>query len=187
MVRNYKRKTNRGNSQEDIDAALKFWGEGATLNQTVSSFKIPATTLKRHKKNGGGCGDYKKCGEVKMIFPKQMETQLAQHLRNLDSRFYGLTPIKCRELAFEYANQNKAQLTVPTSWIQNKAAGEDWLRNFMTRHHLSIRAPEATSIARQSAFNKPAVNLFFNNLRGIYDRYNKIIFNRSMLKALEFL
>ena len=168
MVRNYKRKTDRGFSQEYINEALKFWSEGATLSQTVSSYKIPATTLKRHRNKASGV--YKRCSEVKMIFTNDMETQLAQHLRNLDSRFHGLTPIKCRELAFEYADKNKVQLIIPTSWIRNKAAGEDWLRNFITRHRLSIRAPEATSIARQCAFNKPAVNLFFTNLKGIYDR-----------------
>lgn len=168
MVRNYKRKTERGASQEQIDAALKFWSEGATLNQTVSTYSIPATTLKRHKKNASGV--YKKCSDVKMVFTHEMEAELAQHLRNLDNRFHGLTPIKCRELAFEYANKNKTHLSIPPSWIKNKAAGEDWLRNFMTRHHLSIRAPEATSLARQSAFNKPAVALFFTNLRQIYDR-----------------
>lgn len=94
MVRNYKRKTNYGVPQERIDAALKFWSEGATLSQTISAYNVPATTLKRHKKNL--CGGYKKCSAVRMIFTADMETQLAQHLRDLDSRFHGLTPLMSR-------------------------------------------------------------------------------------------
>ena len=91
-----------------------------------------------------------------------METQ-PRHLRNLDSRFHGLTPIKCKELAFEYADKNKAHLIIPTGWVRNKAAG--WLRNFMTRHHLSTRAPEATSIARRMCVQQTRYELVFHQLK----------------------
>lgn len=50
-------------------------------------------------------------------------------------------------------------------------AGEDWLAKFITRNKLAIRTPEATSLARQSAFNKPTVRKFFDKLKEVYDRY----------------
>ncbi|XP_067944474.1 uncharacterized protein [Watersipora subatra] len=169
MVRNYKRKTERGASKENIDAALKFWSEGATLDQTVDTYKISATTLKRHRKNAGE--GYVRCKTVKMVFSEAMEQTLATHLKDLDSRFHGLTPVKCRELAYEYAINNRTEVKVPESWHTNKSAGKDWLAAFMKRHKLSIRTPEATSLARQSAFNRPAVNLFFDKLKEVTARF----------------
>ena len=41
-------------------------------------------------------------------------------------------------------------------------AGKDWLSGFFSRFpDLSIRAPEATSLARAVGFNKPKVDQFF--------------------------
>ena len=168
MVRNYKRKTERGATKEDITAALRFWNEGASLDQTVKTFKIPATTLKRHRKKLGE--GYTHCKTVKMVFSDTMELNLANHLKELDLRFYGLTPVKCRELAYEYAKSNREEVTMPESWKTNKTAGKDWLAGFLKRHKLSIRTPEATSLARQSGFNRPAVSLFFNKLKEVTDR-----------------
>ena len=44
-------------------------------------------------------------------------------------------------------------------------AGKDWFPAFMKRHpEISVRFPEGTSINRATAFNKIAVEKFFNNL-----------------------
>lgn len=52
-------------------------------------------------------------------------------------------------------------------------AGKDWLQAFIRRHpQLSIRKPEATSIARITGFNKDTVKLFYDNLNVIYLKYN---------------
>ena len=40
-------------------------------------------------------------------------------------------------------------------WLKNKMSGRDWLTNFNKRHpEISIRTPEATSLLRETAFNK---------------------------------
>ena len=47
---------------------------------------------------------------------------------------------------------------------------KDWLTSFMKRQHLAVRAPEATSLARQSSFNRPAVENFYNKLSDALER-----------------
>ena len=57
--------------------------------------------------------------------PPVREQELAQHIRDLDDRFHGLNPVKCRELAYEYAQRNKdCGINIPPSWVENKLAGK---------------------------------------------------------------
>ncbi|XP_057709153.1 zinc finger protein 40-like isoform X2 [Corythoichthys intestinalis] len=49
--------------------------------------------------------------------------------------------------------------------------GRDWFAAFKTRHHLSCRTPEATSLGGASAFNRHNVGEFFDNLSTVMDRY----------------
>lgn len=48
--------------------------------------------------------------------------------------------------------------------------GLDWLTSFLRRCGLAVRSPEATSLARQSAFNRGAVEGFFEKLSDVYER-----------------
>ncbi|CAB1417103.1 unnamed protein product [Pleuronectes platessa] len=53
-----------------------------------------------------------------------MEEELAKHLKQLADQFHGLAPVKCRELAFEYAEKNN--IPVPANWTEKQcAAGFD--------------------------------------------------------------
>ena len=45
------------------------------------------------------------------------------------------------------------------------------------KHNISYRTPEATSLARETGFNRYTVNKFFDNLASVMDRY-KFILNR---------
>lgn len=63
------------------------------------------------------------------------------------------------------------EIDVPQTWNDNQIAGEDWFSSYMKRHNtLSIRTPEATSLARASSFNKENVAKFFNNLQVVMNR-----------------
>ena len=81
-----------------------------------------------------------------------MEADLAQHMASLSDKFFGVSVDQCRQMAYQMAMANN--LKVPQDWMRNKKAGYDWYLNFKTRHKLSVRTPEATSMARATAFNK---------------------------------
>lgn len=89
-------------------------------------------------------------------------------MKHASDVFFGLTATQTRSLAYEFAVQIKAKF--PESWKDEKKAGFDWFRGFMQRHpRLSLRKPEATSIARASAFNRHNVAKFFENYKKVSD------------------
>lgn len=51
-------------------------------------------------------------------------------------------------------------------------AGEGWLSNFLSKHNLSLRTPEATSVGRLMCFNKTNVDNFFCTLKEIRLQHN---------------
>lgn len=75
--------------------------------------------------------------------------------------YFGLSAVHGRELAYQFAvQQNKV---IPQNWTDTKMAGPDWFDGFLKRHEkLSMRKPEATSVARATAFNRFNVNSFFD-------------------------
>ncbi|XP_051771658.1 uncharacterized protein LOC127524235 [Ctenopharyngodon idella] len=78
--------------------------------------------------------------EAKRIFTDEMEEEFAKHLKQLAEQFHGLPPVKCRQLAFEYAEKNN--IPVPSNWTKTQCAGEDWFGSFLACRHLSVRTPE---------------------------------------------
>ncbi|XP_030257908.1 tigger transposable element-derived protein 2-like isoform X2 [Sparus aurata] len=86
-----------------------------------------------------------------------------------DAKIDRMTLKRCRELAYEFAKRNN--IPVPDSWSREERAGVDWLELFKNRQHLSCRTPEATSLARATAFNEHNVTLFFDKLASVINRY----------------
>ena len=64
-------------------------------------------------------------------------------------------------LAFEFAIQNN--ITIPDNWGKKRIAGIDWFLSFKFKYEPSVRKPEATSLARATAFNRPTVGKFLIN------------------------
>ncbi|XP_039304400.1 uncharacterized protein LOC105204509 [Solenopsis invicta] len=105
----------------------------------------------------------------KPIFTAAQEDNLKDYILKASDIYHGLSPKEVRRLVFEYSQ--RLQLPVPNNWTNTKMAGEDWFQHFMTRHsRLSIRKPQAASLARATSFNRTTVRVFFTQLKSVYDR-----------------
>ena len=127
-------------------------------------YKIPRKTLRRHrdrKVNVPGC-----LGRSTDI-PLNMENELVEKIQEMEKLLFGLTPQDVRRIAYEFAEQSSLEVRFDKT---SKMAGKDWLWGFMNRHpELSVRSPEATSLARAVGFNRPQVQKFFDLYGSVLD------------------
>lgn len=166
MPRKYARKSNR--QSWNADSMLKAIeavnnGEMGWLRAS-KIYNIPQATLRRHalEKNKISKKGEKRLGRFKPTFSPEVERQLVEHLKLLESRFFGLSRKDVLELAYKLAVENGFEHHFNN---QKKVAGKDWLREFRRRNpDITLRKPEATSAARAQAFNKPQVAQFFKVL-----------------------
>ena len=97
------------------------------------------------------------------IFNTDIETKLVNYLLQAADLYYGLFPKEVRRFAFNCANS--LHLKFPQTWSEKGIASADWFSHFLKRHpEMSIRKPQATSLARATSFNKVTVNEFYDNL-----------------------
>ena len=159
MVRNYKKKTQRCSyAAAKLQEAISEINSGKSVKSISKNFGVAPKTLRRHRyrtvKNPGTPGQ----GRQQYI-PIEIEECIADHIREMNTRMFGLTTQNVKKLVYDTAvargidhpfNDNK------------KMAGKDWLSSFMKRHALTVRLPQATSILRMVGFNKPKVQEFYN-------------------------
>ncbi|KAK6168029.1 hypothetical protein SNE40_004071 [Patella caerulea] len=177
MPRKYQRKSNRGAPEDVLRRAMEQVRGGFSIRAAAKDFDISRMTLTRYINKHDGENEqnddkndvfgYRNCQLKNMIFTQEMETDLAAHIKTLAEQFHGMTRNKCRALIVEYALKNS--LIVPNSWKENGMTGEHFWISFKERNHLAIRTPEATSLARASAFNRYTVGKFFDNLGTVMD------------------
>lgn len=113
---------------------------------------------------------------VKKVFTNDEELRLVTYLKRSAALHYGLTKKNTLKLAFNYAKalseEPDSKTKIPKEWVAAESAGEFWLRGFRKRHpSLSLRKPEATSLARATSFNKENVKSFFDNLEVVLERH----------------
>uniref|UniRef100_A0A672IK21 HTH CENPB-type domain-containing protein n=1 Tax=Salarias fasciatus TaxID=181472 RepID=A0A672IK21_SALFA len=161
MPREYTRKTTWGKaSLEEMEKAAAEVKAGQKSLRDFKDKNIDKSSLQRFIKKKERKGKY-----AKRILTDKMEEDLTKHLKELAGWFHGLNPLKCRQLAFEYANKNN--IPVPDNWTMNQCAGESWFASFRAHRRLSFRTPEATSLGRATAFNRTTVGEFFDNLAAV--------------------
>lgn len=123
-------------------------------------FSVPRSTLKRLVKDPQKSLDllvHKPLGR-KPILPLSLEEKLVDYILFMEARYYGLTRMDVRKMAYQLAVKNNIQKT-----FKNDVAGRAWLDHFLRRHKdkLSLRRPMGTSYARANGFNREAVKEFF--------------------------
>lgn len=113
MVHNYTRKSDRGSvPPETLRAAVKLVQEGMSVRGAADTKGIQRMTLVRFMKSTTRNEDmqdssmvgYTKCSAVKKVMTVTQEKELAEHIKLLDSKFYGLCKAKSLKLAYDYAN-----------------------------------------------------------------------------------
>ena len=137
------------------------------------TFSVPKSTLRRRvlEKNKILKGaDKGFLGGAAPVFDTNIENKLVEHIKLLSDQFFGLTSMDVRKLAFQLAEK----LNLKHSFNKEKGiAGWDWFRNFMNRNPtLSIRTPEATSLARAEAFNKNQIKKYFDCLKKVITEHD---------------
>ncbi len=97
------------------------------------------------------------------VFSTAEENELAEHIRKLASRGFGLTQLEIRGLAYQYAEKNEIKHKFNNIL---KLAGYDWFQGFYKRNlELSVRHPEALSFRRASRMNRGKVDKYFELLQ----------------------
>ena len=170
MVRNYKAKGKRRSwTSADIPAALRQLEHGVSIRQVSDRTGIPKSTLHdiktqkyKHERRRGQCHP----GKYTVLSPDQ-ERELSHYARELCASFFGMTSLEIRRLAYDFVEKNNIEHPFNST---TKMAGKDWFRGFLKRNpDISLRKPEATSMARATGFNKTAVKRFYENLSKAID------------------
>jgi hypothetical protein len=108
-------------------------------------------------------------GRFKATFSYDKEKELADHCKDVDAKFYGLTIRVLKELAFEYTERNGIDHRFGK---EKKTGGKNWVIGFCKRQNLSVRLPEKCDLGRTTGFNEIQVNRFFDNLRAVFEKRN---------------
>lgn len=180
-MRNYKKKTERANAPHDliqraVETVIEHEGDkNFTIRKVASDFHLHYSTLSRYVKKFKTAQPDEKVqigySKHKKIFTTVQEETLASYVKRSSEIMFGLTPEEVRKLAYQCAVSFNIEM--PNSWITNRKAGEDWFSDFLKRNNrLSVRQPEATSLARCTSFNKENVSKFFGKLGDLYERHN---------------
>ena len=177
-MRTYVRKTQRASaSKETFELAAAQVLLGKSCRAAAKEYELSHMSLGRYIKKkekfnaSGNRSDEPRVGyALRRYIPQNMEAVLAEYALTVSRLYYGMTPHDLRKLAFQFCVANN--IDVPEVWRRNEIAGPDWMAGFLKRNaNLSIRTPEATSLARASAFNRHSVAEFFSNLRTVMMRH----------------
>lgn len=181
MVRNFKPKRPKKDAAM-MSMAVNEVLDGASTASTSDKYEIPRMTLSDHVRRrrtelAEAAGDGLIVGEAqtdklhsRSIFTMKQEKELADYVKKCSEIYYGLSNIELRKLAFDCAV--KFGIEIRPEWNEHGMAGLDWARGFRERHNLSIRKPQATSLARATAFNRHTCGLFFNTLSAKLQQLN---------------
>lgn len=134
----------------------------------AKNYNVPATTLRRRfKTNNATKGDL---GGRRTVLPQEIEQDLANHILDMETRFFGFTTTDLRRLVYEIVEKNHLKHNFNT---ETKMAGKKWVKGCLARNpRISLRIPENTSFARAQAFNKENIKAYFTALDAVLQKHN---------------
>ena len=166
MPKTWQRTTTRGAfSETDLQTAIeRVRMKEISIREASRTYKIGRQTLDRYLQATPEGEQAKKVSKTfsNTIFSQDEEKNLFAYAEKSAAMHFGLTSKVLAELAYDYAKKLGRKL--PSSWEDNKAAGDEWCLAFRRRNGLSLRTPENTSIARSQAFSPTNVQRFHEAL-----------------------
>lgn len=164
-------------STEMMLKAIMLNRNGMSIRKAAKEGKVSYSALQRYVKKYASVSTdqmhYQRLTpnyEVNKIFSESQEEELKDYIKDCALKFYGLRTKDLRRVAYQMAAINK--IDVAELWKKEKMAGFEWLRSFRRRHpDLSLKKPEACSLARATSFNKENVAKFFDNLKAVMERH----------------
>jgi len=161
-------------NKDALKTALdKIMSKEISLREASTKYGIPKSTLHdkvAYLKIGKEIVLKPKLGKFTKTFSSEYEEQLVNHVKDLANRCLPLMKKEFLKLAYDLA----VALKLPHRFNTEKGiAGKHFYHDFMARHpDLSLRKPESTSLMRAVGFNKPQVELFYNNLEKLMNQFN---------------
>ncbi|QQP35452.1 Uncharacterized protein FKW44_023684, partial [Caligus rogercresseyi] len=115
------RKTDRIVSKDSLAKAADDVKNGKlSVRKAAQTYGVSRTTLQQsismnaEQREAAG---YSQCSALNLVIPTTLETALANHVKDMDNRYHGLTAQKCMTLAYEFATANG--IKVPAAWTNN--------------------------------------------------------------------
>lgn len=172
QINRAERKRGKFTSGQMISATKKVLTDGMSLRAAASLYGMCHVTLSRYvakvKQGIPIQVGYNLAGK---IFSVEQEKILEKYLIEAGTRHSGLCPMSFRKLAYQLAK--KYELEVPAQWEESECATRGWFTRFLQRNRkLSIRKPQATSVARATSFNHTTVNDFFDRLENVIEKFD---------------
>lgn len=159
--------------QQSLKTAMdKILSKEMSLREASSRYNVPKSTL--HDKitalNGGDEVTLQpKLGRFTKTFSPEYEQVLLGHIKDMSNRCLPLMKNEFLKLAYDLAEAMKIPHRFNT---EKKTAGKHFYYDFMHRHpDISLRTPESTSMMRAVGFNKPQVDIFYDNLARLMTQY----------------
>ncbi|KAI4472050.1 homeobox-like domain superfamily [Holotrichia oblita] len=166
MVRNYIRKTRRGDaySPSDLDHVVNSIKTGAmTIYRAHKMYGIPKTTLYYHVTGKRGSKSRTQ-GRPPAIPPKE-EEKLGDCIKTMEKWGFGLSRREVIEVVSQYVTENKIQCP-----FKNNIPGDEWFSSLKKRQNLSIKKPQAVEYPRKKMTDPFIVYRYFSLLKSTLDQ-----------------
>lgn len=166
----YVRTTNKGSwGVRELRTALREVKSGRSLRSVSQKYNIPRRTLRDRV----ALPLAEACSPPQLgrgpAIPPDLEEELAERVKYLSDTFYGITREKLAQVAFEFAERQRAPHTFSRT---KRCAGPDWVRAFLKRHpDVSIRQAENMSLTRLESVSKNNLRHFYDNLADVFKKH----------------